>query len=151
MTARLRSADGRFLLELELRPLADPVHVEWLTYDLRMVDTVANAEGSLRMAADAPLFLQRVIEPEPPMLVAGIRMALVAGQPFSFEPVDERDFSFNLHPCERGAVVRVMYADVPSGDELGWPKGLVVSREALEAFADETEQAFIEVQRCYDT
>jgi hypothetical protein len=92
MTSRLASIDGRYAIELQLRPLSTPEHRDWLGYDLRMLDATTGARCSLEMADGHQLFLGGVIEPEPTALAAGLRTAVERGTPYVFQPIDECDF-----------------------------------------------------------
>jgi hypothetical protein len=149
MTPRLVSIDGRYTIELQLRPLSAPEHRDWLGYDIRMIDVTTGARCSLEMADGHQLFLDRVIEPEAPALAVGLRTAIELGTPYVFEPIDERDFRLEVTPEDDRARVRLRFADTASPDEFAWPKGALVTREALLSFASAVERAFAEVQKHY--
>jgi hypothetical protein len=139
---KLRSADARYLLEFVLRPLAEWQHQDWHSYELHMTDTTNGKKASLISIQDHTLFLDKMIEPEVPALCAGLRTAVSTGEPYTFEPIDERDFRLEVTQEARGIRVKVQYDSIPASEEYGWPVGLIVDKTDLLRFADELESAF---------
>jgi hypothetical protein len=143
--AQLRSADARYLLEVVLRPLTERKHQDWHSYELHMIDTSSGQRASLTSTEDHTLFLDKVIEPEIPALCTGLRTAVNTGEPYTFEPVDERDFRLDVAQEVQGIRVKIQYDWVPASAEHGWPVGLIVDRDDLLRFINDLESAFGEL------
>jgi hypothetical protein len=139
---QLRSADGRYLLEFVLKPLTERKHQDWHSYELHMTDINTGQQASLTSTEDHTLFLDKVIEPEVPALCAGLRKAVNIGEPYKFEPVDERDFRLDVAEEAPGIRMKIQYDWAPASGDYGWPIGVIVSKADLLRFANDLESAF---------
>ena len=133
--ATLRSADGRFALEMRLLPLHQEEHQDWHGYELHMIDQLSGRAHSLAPTDEKLLFLERAFEPEVPALCSALERAVTEGVAFTFEPIDERDFRLEVVPHGGAFLVRAQFADAPASDDLGWPAGVKVDGPSLLAFA----------------
>jgi len=139
---QLRSADGRYLLEFVLKPLSEPKHQNWHSYELHMTDIKNRKKASLMSTEEHTLFLDKVIEPEIPALSAGLRRAATTGEPYTFEPVDERDFRLDLAEETSGIRLKIQYESASASGEYGWPAGVIVDKADLIRFANDLESIF---------
>jgi hypothetical protein len=144
-TARLSSADARYILEFVLKPLKESKHQDWHSYELHMIEADRGKRASLTSTEDHTLFLDKVIEPEVPASCDGLRKVAATGESYKFEPVDERDFLLDVAKEERGIRVKVQYDWAPPPGEFGWPVGVIVDQDNLLRFADDLESAFGEM------
>lgn len=143
--ASLKSDDGAFALEFVFFPLHEWYHVDWHGYEIHMIESMHGGRWSLVSVPDMPLFLDRLLEPEVPMICDGLRRAVDTGESFRFTPVDERDFVLEVSSVSGGLRVMVQFEHQPAPKDFGWPDGVLVSRESVRRFADELEAAFAAV------
>lgn len=124
----------QFLL-LDLLPIGAREHAGWHSYRIEVGLIDGSASAVLAPTVDHPLFLDERVEPEVPLLCAGVERVLREGGTYTFEPIDERDFVLAVN-VERDRVwLRLDATDRPFPAATGWPVGLEVDADALRRFA----------------
>jgi len=103
---------GILLLELILYP--DPNSFDWITYEINIKSIEDNEKNLLRLSSseDYTLFFEARYEPEIPDFCAGI-LDVVSGKKsnFFFEPIDEKDFQFEIRKMDDELFLLSLYSD----------------------------------------
>ena len=142
----LPSKDGLLRFAFELLPASEAGHDGWHSYALTMDRVGKDEQFSLRSTGDSPLFLSWKFDPEIEDLCVGIRSVVEEGREYTFEPIDERDFSFTIRRQGGILFVQLSVADHPVPDDLGWPHGLEVKEVELLGFASGLEAELVRVK-----
>jgi len=146
VAAVLSSKDAEHILEFVLVPIHDRRHADWHSYELHMMNPQSGARWSLVSGEQRILFLDKVYDPEVPAICAGLKRAIEGGEPFTFTPVDERDFHLDITADSDGLCVRLQFDFRPAPSEFGWPDGVVVSKADADQFVESLEAAFRQLE-----
>lgn len=134
----LKSRDNSLELYLELQALDASSHSGWHTYRMEF-RTHGETNFVFESSEDSPLYLDCIVEPEIPMICAGMRKAIVDGTRFDFEPIDERDFHLTIDCTNENVIVRVSFANISPPSDFRWSEGVEVSREDIQEFVEALE------------
>lgn len=134
----LKSKDDSLELRLELQELGGGAHCGWHTYRMEF-RSHGKTTFVFESSDDSPLYLDCSVEPEIPLICAGIRKAVAEKKRFEFEPIDERDFHLAVDCTREYALVSVSFAHVNPPSDFEWSGGIEVSRENIQKFVEALE------------
>lgn len=134
------------ILRLELWNPDERRHKGWVHYDIAISPHAGCTPTRLSDLVDPDHFFDDKYEPEIPQIISRIYSTLCTGNELEFEPLDERDFRFEIRPISNLYFrIRVIFAHGKDSGE--WQNGCTVSREAINAFAANLSTAYQRIRR----